>query len=145
MNNKFEETRKVGILPYQQGRGIFDFMSRDVIYNPFNGLVDIANTSTLVPAEGAIPGRNVCSWNCYFTKLDTGFLEFDEHGSSNITCRVLLEERDSNEINVIRLYLIFEKIVCGSLHDCFLNVKTFSKIFCWIFQGIYLYFEYVTA
>lgn len=60
--NKFEEIRKVGLVPYQEGRGIFDFMSRDIIYNPTNGLVDIANTQTLIPPEGAIAGRNVSFW-----------------------------------------------------------------------------------
>jgi len=60
--NKFSETRKVGLVPYQQGRGVFDYLSRDIIYNPVNGLVDFASTTTIVPAEGAVAGRNVSFW-----------------------------------------------------------------------------------
>lgn len=62
LQNNFQEIRKVGVLPYQQGRGVYDIISRDPIYNEFNGQIDIAYTIQSIPPEGAIPGRNNCFW-----------------------------------------------------------------------------------
>lgn len=46
------------VLPYQQGRGIYEFYSNEVTYNQNNGLVDNSEPQTIVGAEGVQPGRN---------------------------------------------------------------------------------------
>lgn len=62
LQNKFQEIRKVGVLPYQQGRGVYDLITRDPTYNESNGQIDIAYTTQTIPPEGAIPGRNNSFW-----------------------------------------------------------------------------------
>lgn len=62
INNKFQETKKVGILPYQEGRGVYDFLTRDIIYNERTGLPNFANIEASIGPEGAVAGRNVSLW-----------------------------------------------------------------------------------
>jgi hypothetical protein len=50
--------RITGIVPYQQGRGVYDFFSNEVTYNLTNGLIDFVESNTVIGAEGAQPGRN---------------------------------------------------------------------------------------
>lgn len=49
--------RRTGVVPYQQGRGSYDFYAKEAIYEP-NGLIKILQNSFLVPSEGVNPGRN---------------------------------------------------------------------------------------
>jgi hypothetical protein len=58
INTSNSYSRITGILPYQQGRGIYDFFSNEVTYNLSNGLIDFVESITVIGAEGAQPGRN---------------------------------------------------------------------------------------
>ncbi len=58
INNNESEIKFTGIMPYQQGRGSFDYLSREVVYNQANGLVDYVELQGVIPCEGALPGRN---------------------------------------------------------------------------------------
>lgn len=50
--------QQISVLPYQEGRGVFDYMSRDVIYNNIDGQIILVSVSNNIPAEGAVSGRN---------------------------------------------------------------------------------------
>lgn len=58
----YGDPRSVCVLPYQEGRGSFDFMSRDALYNPESLQIESADTTMILPAEGAVPGRNCASF-----------------------------------------------------------------------------------
>lgn len=58
INNRFEDQRITSIIPYQQGRGVYEFYSNEVTYNQENGLIDNTEPQTIVGAEGVQPGRN---------------------------------------------------------------------------------------
>ena len=47
-----------GIIPYQTGRGIYDYFSNEVTYNQRNGIVDTIEYPSIIGAEGVQPGRN---------------------------------------------------------------------------------------
>lgn len=56
------EPSEAFVVPFQEGRGSFDFMSRDVLYNPDTLLIESGDTTMILPAEGAVPGRNCASF-----------------------------------------------------------------------------------
>lgn len=57
-SHNIDNLRYTGILPYQQGRGIYETFNRQVLYSEINGLVDYIEYQASVPPEGALPGRN---------------------------------------------------------------------------------------
>ena len=46
----------LGVQAYQQGKGIYEFVVRDLFYQ--NNLIDILELYTTIPSEGIQPGRN---------------------------------------------------------------------------------------
>ncbi len=52
------DIRFTGIVPYQQGRGSWDFFTNDVLYNKQTGIIDKLDRVYLLGSEGAQPGRN---------------------------------------------------------------------------------------
>lgn len=58
LDNNVQSLRATSILPYQQGRGIYEFYSNEITYNELNGVIDNSEPQTIVGAEGVQPGRN---------------------------------------------------------------------------------------
>ena len=58
ISNSFEEIRQLSTVPYQAGRGNYEYFTNQVRYNKSNGLVELSLVNALIGAEGAIPGRN---------------------------------------------------------------------------------------
>lgn len=59
LTNRQNLVTQLGVVPYQEGRGVFDYFSNEVQYNELNGLVDYVESPSTVAPEGAQPGRNV--------------------------------------------------------------------------------------
>lgn len=55
--SKEYERKDIAIAPYQQGRGIYEIVTREPEYR--NGIVQSLDILTTFPPEGAVPGRNV--------------------------------------------------------------------------------------
>lgn len=74
LNNK-NDIEYLGIIPYQQGRGVTEIFNRQITYSPINGLVDYVEIFSEIASEGAIPGRNnsfigVCITDYWSDNLD---------------------------------------------------------------------------
>lgn len=57
-NSKLRGITQTGIAPYQQGKGSYDFFSKDVTYDEQTGEVIHVEMTGLIGSEGAQPGRN---------------------------------------------------------------------------------------
>lgn len=58
LNKTINSIRFLGILPYQQGRGVYDIFNRQIQYSDLNGLTDYVEIQNSIASEGVIPGRN---------------------------------------------------------------------------------------
>ena len=85
MYNNIDERRNIGLLPYQQGRGVFDFIGRYPLYSNITGQVQYAATVTTIPPEGAIPGRNNSFWGMCVSDNWSNTLNMNNIQSGSIT------------------------------------------------------------
>lgn len=74
----------IGIQPYQQGRGIFEFVSREPEYTS-NGSVNIFNIISTFPPEGIQPGRNNGFLGVSLTDFFSDNLNLQNQEASSVT------------------------------------------------------------
>lgn len=85
INNRINERKYLGIQPYQQGRGTYEYVVREVIYNKTNGLVDYVEVPTTFGAEGVQPGRNNSFMGVALTDYWSNNLNLNNVESSSTT------------------------------------------------------------
>lgn len=92
-NTTRDTIRVTNVLPYQQGRGVYEFYSNEVTYNLQNGLIDNAEPQTIVGAEGVQPGRN----NAFMGFALTDFFDLSDTASSYLSDNIPLNDSTVNK------------------------------------------------
>jgi hypothetical protein len=82
--NVFQLIRVTGIQPYQQGRGIYDYVSREPQYDSLGNITIIDLISTIAP-EGSVPGRNNAFAGVAITDYWSPDLNLNNQGQSSRT------------------------------------------------------------
>jgi len=77
--------RFLGMLPYQQGRGIYDFVSTEVSYNNESGSAESGEFCTTFPPEGVQPGRNNAFFGVALTDIYSKTLNINNQENASRT------------------------------------------------------------
>ncbi len=85
LNTREEYRAKIGIVPYQQGRGIFEYVSREPEYNRNNGSITFFNIVSTFGPEGAQPGRNNAFIGVALTDVYSPDLNLNNQTSASTT------------------------------------------------------------
>jgi len=94
------DVKLVGVLPYQQGRGIYDFFSTEVSFSRRTGAAENAEISTVFPPEGVQPGRNNAFFGVALTNFYSRGLNIDNQENSSRTprdTRLLISNKSKNQ------------------------------------------------
>jgi hypothetical protein len=91
INNRLQEISFISSQPYQQGRGSFEYVSREATYRIF-GSFDILSLQTTFGPEGVQPGRN----NAFMGVSLTDF--WNETNKTNHNAPLVLDSEDDNPL-----------------------------------------------
>lgn len=94
-DNVFSVIRTTGIQPYQQGRGSFEYFSREPVYND-NAVIFVVDLISTFPPEGCQPGRNNAFIGVSLTDFWSSNLNFNNQESSSRTPQDTRFQSNSN-------------------------------------------------